>query len=62
MNQLKIKKDIVHCCQRMYNRGYVAANDGNLSVRISADRVLCTPTGKSKGFLTEISDAEEVAL
>lgn len=53
MNQLSIKKDIIHCCQRMYHRGYVAANDGNISVRISPDRVLCTPTGKSKGFLTE---------
>jgi L-fuculose-phosphate aldolase len=31
----------------------VAANDGNISVRMSDDRVLCTPTGVSKGFLSE---------
>ena len=37
---------------RMYGRGYVASNDGNISVRISADRILVTPTGLSKGFMT----------
>lgn len=49
----QVKKDMILCCQRMYNRGYVAANDGNLSLKLGNDRVLCTPTGKSKGFLTE---------
>jgi L-fuculose-phosphate aldolase len=35
----------------MYERGYVAANDGNLSVRLSPERLLVTPTGLSKGFM-----------
>jgi L-fuculose-phosphate aldolase len=43
---------IVHVGRRMYMRGYVAANDGNVSVRISDDRLLVTPTGMSKGFLS----------
>jgi L-fuculose-phosphate aldolase len=42
---------ILHVARRMYERGYVAANDGNVSVRLSEDRVLATPTGMSKGFL-----------
>lgn len=34
----------------MWQRSQVAANDGNISVRVG-DRVVCTPTGVSKGFL-----------
>ena len=30
----------------------VASNDGNISVRISENEYLCTPTGVSKGFMT----------
>lgn len=36
---------------RVWNRGYVASNDGNFSYRLDADRVLATPTMMSKGFL-----------
>lgn len=36
----------------MYEKSFVAANDGNISVRIDSDRVLTTPTGVSKGFMT----------
>ncbi len=35
----------------MYERGYVASNDGNISARIDSERVLITPTGVSKGFM-----------
>jgi L-fuculose-phosphate aldolase len=44
---------ILHVCKRMYDRGYVAANDGNVTVRISDDRLLATPAGMSKGFLAK---------
>jgi L-fuculose-phosphate aldolase len=37
--------------RRMYERGFVASNDGNISVRLSRDRILATPTGMSKGFM-----------
>ena len=37
--------------RRIYNKGFAAANDGNISVRISDNQVLCTPTMHSKGFL-----------
>jgi len=35
----------------LYDRGYVAATDGNLSVRLDNERILATPTSMSKGFL-----------
>jgi L-fuculose-phosphate aldolase len=44
-------ESILDAGRRMYERGYVASNDGNISVRISEDRVLVTPTGISKGFM-----------
>jgi len=47
----KVKKDIVEVCRRIYQRGYVAANDGNVSVRIDEKHVVLTPTGMSKGYL-----------
>ena len=51
MNVYKIKQDICDIGRRIYNKGFAAANDGNISVRISDNEVLCTPTMHSKGFL-----------
>lgn len=36
----------------LYDRGYVAANDGNISVKVGEDRLLITPSGISKGRMT----------
>jgi L-fuculose-phosphate aldolase len=35
----------------LHGRGYIAACDGNISVRLDEDRVLVTPTGMSKGLM-----------
>lgn len=51
INAHQIKKDICDIGQRIYNKGFAAANDGNITVRISENEVLCTPTMHSKGFL-----------
>lgn len=51
INAHQIKKDICDIGQRIYNKGFAAANDGNITVRISDNEVLCTPTMQSKGFL-----------
>ncbi|MCC6507502.1 MAG: class II aldolase/adducin family protein [Pirellulaceae bacterium] len=51
INAHKIKQDICEIGQRIYNKGFAAANDGNITVRISENEVLCTPTMQSKGFL-----------
>lgn len=39
--------------RRMYGRGFVAANDGNISIRVGEDAIWTTPTGVSKGFMNE---------
>lgn len=51
MNAHKIKLEICDIGRRIYNKGFAAANDGNISVRINDNEVLCTPTLHSKGFL-----------
>ena len=51
INAHKIKQDICEIGRRLYEKGFAAANDGNITVRISDNEVLCTPTMHSKGFL-----------
>lgn len=51
INAHKIKQDICEIGRRLYDKGFAAANDGNITVRISDNEVLCTPTMHSKGFL-----------
>lgn len=51
-SEYEIKKQICDIGKRIYNRGMVAANDGNISVKINDNEYLCTPTGVSKGFMT----------
>jgi len=48
----RIRADIVEIGRRLHDRGFVASNDGNISVRLDSDRLLTTPTGVSKGFMT----------
>ncbi len=52
MNEYEIKKMMCDIGRRVYNRGMVAANDGNFSVKLNDNEFLCTPTGVSKGFMT----------
>ena len=52
MSEYEIKKQICDIGKRIYDRRMVAANDGNISVKISDNEFLCTPTGVSKGFMT----------
>ena len=47
-----LKEQICEIGRRIYERGFVAANAGNITCRLSEAEVLCTPTMHSKGFLT----------
>lgn len=47
----KLKEQICEIGRRIYNRGFAAANDGNISVRVGPNEVLCTPTMICKGFM-----------
>ncbi len=51
MDETQIRLDIVECGRRLYEKSFVASNDGNLSVRLNDHEFLATPTGVSKGFL-----------
>ncbi len=51
-NDERLRADIVEIGRRLHDRGFVASNDGNVSVRIGDDRLVTTPTGVSKGFMT----------
>src|SRR5688500_14695849 len=48
----QLRAEIVEAGRRMYARGYVASNDGNISARIDATRLMTTPKSVSKGFMT----------
>lgn len=47
-----LRADIVEVGRRLWTRGYVASNDGNISVRLDDARLLMTPASVSKGFMT----------
>jgi L-fuculose-phosphate aldolase len=51
MNEYKLKEQICEIGRRVYAKGFAAANDGNITVRLSDNEFLCTPTMVSKGFL-----------
>lgn len=51
MGEWKLREEMCEVGRRLYNKGFAAANDGNISMRLSEDRVLCTPTRVSKGFM-----------
>jgi L-fuculose-phosphate aldolase len=51
-NESALREEICEIGRRIWQREYVAANDGNISVRLSETEILATPTGVSKGFLT----------
>jgi L-fuculose-phosphate aldolase len=48
----ELRARICEIGRRMYERGFVAANDGNLSCRLGGGRFLCTPANVSKGYMT----------
>ena len=48
----EIKKEICEVGHKLYALGFVAANDGNISVKVNDREFYCTPTGVSKGSLT----------
>ncbi|MCL2637990.1 MAG: class II aldolase/adducin family protein [Oscillospiraceae bacterium] len=52
MNEIDIKNQICDICGKMWQLGWVAANDGNITVKLGNGLFLATPTGISKSFIT----------
>jgi L-fuculose-phosphate aldolase len=48
----QFRSDIVEVGRRLWHRGFVASNDGNISVRLDDRRLMTTPKNVSKGFMT----------
>jgi len=53
INEKEQKKLIIEIGKKLWQKGFVASNDGNISVRLNNEEILTTPTGVSKGFMTE---------
>lgn len=45
------RDDIVQIGRLVFDKGWVASNDGNISIRVDAERILATPTGMCKGMM-----------
>ena len=52
MKYQEIKEQICDVCNKMWLLGWVAANDGHVSVKVSENEILATPTGISKSYIT----------
>ena len=53
MTDIEAKKQLIcDIGKRVYAKGFAAANEGNISIRIDENRVLCTPTRHCKGFMS----------
>ena len=48
----ELKEAICDIGRRIYARGFASANDGNISLRLTENEILCTPTMCCKGHLT----------
>ena len=51
INEETLRKSLLYYCDLVYQKGWVANHDGNLSARLG-EHVLCTPTAVSKGDVT----------
>ena len=51
INEWKVREEICSVGRRLYEKNFVVANDGNISVRVGPGRFLCTPTMVSKGYM-----------
>jgi L-fuculose-phosphate aldolase len=51
LNDYQAKELILDIGRRMYDKNYVAANDGNITCKTGDNVIWATPTGVSKGFM-----------
>ncbi len=50
-SEMDLKQEIVCICRMLHRKNYLAATDGNVSVRLGEDRLLTTPSGVHKGLM-----------
>ena len=52
LKYMEVREQICDVCHKMWQLGWVAANDGNVTVKLEDGTFLATPTGISKSFIT----------
>ena len=52
MTEQEIREAICEVGHKLWQLGFVAANDGNISARLPDGNFITTPTGTSKAMLT----------
>src|SRR5256884_5802534 len=50
-SEKEYRQDIVDIGRLVFQKGWVAANDGNITIRLGENRILATPTGVCKGMM-----------
>ena len=51
LTEHELRAEIVRISRLLWEKGFVAATDGNVSARLGGNRILITPSGFSKGFI-----------
>src|SRR4051812_29265101 len=54
-NERELRRLMVKACTALAQKNLVSATDGNVSARLGPDRILVTPSGVSKGDVTELN-------
>ena len=52
ITEQQAREEIARCSQLLWERGWVANHDGNVTVRLDDGRILATPTAVSKRLIT----------
>ena len=52
MNEQALREQICHIGRLMHKNQYIDGTSGNISARLGQERVLCTPSGLAKGFMS----------
>lgn len=47
----QLREDVVRVGRLVFDKGWIAANDGNITIRLDDGRILATPTGVCKGMM-----------
>jgi L-fuculose-phosphate aldolase len=50
-DEVTLRDQVVECCRRMHERGYISGWEGNVSARVGPGRILVTPSRTNKGYL-----------
>ncbi len=53
LSDREAKNEILEVGRRMYAKNYVVSNDGNITCKVSPTTLWTTPTGVSKGYMTD---------